>query len=69
MMTSTVIGANLGFFSYHVLKLKLYWYVAAPLAASVWFLSRNLIMKNCVDRIYYAGEHIYNQYRQEDLYH
>ena len=65
-MSTTVLGANLGFFSYYLLKSKLYWYYAAPLAFSVYFVSRNLMMRNCIDRIYYPGEAIYHNFRNDE---
>lgn len=54
MNMSTMLGANIGLLSYRVLNLSLHWYLAFPLAFSVYFLSRNFIMRNSMDRIYYS---------------
>ena len=63
MNLSTVLGVNVGFFSYQAMKTKLYWYVALPLSFGAYFVSRNIVMRNCMDRIYYPGEMVYKRYR------
>lgn len=67
MVSSYVIGANVWLFTYQLFKLRLYWYVALPLSFATGFVTRNLVMKNCIDRIYYPGHEVYNKYRREDL--
>lgn len=52
---SNLVGANVWLFTHHFMKLRLYWYVSLPVSLGLAFLSRNLVMKNCVDRIYYPG--------------
>lgn len=66
MNLSTAIGLNVGFFSYQALKTKLYWYVALPLGFGAYFVARNIVMRNCMDRIYYPGEMVYKRYRGTD---
>ena len=63
---SNIFGVNIGFFSYQIMKLKLHWYIAFPLAFSVFFVSRNVILRNCMDRIYYSSEHVYLKFRGHD---
>lgn len=67
MVSSYVIGANVWMFSYQLFKLRLYWYIALPLSFGVGFVVRNLVMKNCIDRIYYPGHQIYHKYRKAEL--
>ena len=52
--------------AYNVYRLKLYWYVSLPLGLYTGYLSRNFIMRNCIDRIYYPGEALYKQMRASD---
>lgn len=63
MNCCTLLGVNIGFFSYHLLKFRLYWYVAMPIGYGIYFFSRNTLMKNCIDRIYYPLEGVYNKLR------
>ena len=64
---SQILGLNIGFFTYQALKTRLYWYVAMPLGFVTFLVSRNLIMRNCMDRIYYPGEMVYKRYRGTDV--
>lgn len=64
---STVLGLNGGFWSYHIMKTRLYWYVALPLSFGVAFVSRNLVMRNTMDRIYYPIESVYKHIRKLEL--
>ena len=63
MVSSTILGLNIGYFSYLIMKMRLYWQVAMPLAVTVWFVSRNSILRNCMDRIYYPCEEVYKKLR------
>jgi hypothetical protein len=65
MMMSNVLGANIGYFSYRLMATSLHWYVALPLGFGAYYVSRNLIMRNCMDRIYFSLEHVFKRYRQE----
>lgn len=56
MKISNIFGLNVGFFSYQIMKIKLHWYIALPIAFSSFFVSRNVILRNCMDRIYYSSE-------------
>ena len=38
-----------------------------PLGFVTFLVSRNLIMRNCMDRIYYPGEMVYKRYRGTDI--
>ena len=64
---TSVLGLNIGFFTYQALKTRLYWYVAMPLGFVTYLVSRNLMMRNCMDRIYYPGEMVYKRYRGTDV--
>lgn len=65
MMMSNLLGVNIGYFSYRVMATSLHWYVAAPLGFATFFVSRNLIMRNCMDRIYFSIEHVFKRFRDE----
>ena len=60
---TTILGLNLGWFTYQILKTSLHWYVAMPLGFTVYFLGRNVLTRNCMDRIYYSSEHVYKKFR------
>ena len=62
----SIAGLNIGFFMYQFLKTKLHWYIAMPLGFSAYFVSRNILMTNCMDRIYYSSEHVYKEIRKND---
>lgn len=64
MNMSTILGANIGLFSYRFLHLSLHWYIAGPLAFATFFVSRNIFMRNAMDRIYYASHEIFVKYKQ-----
>ena len=66
MKMSNIFGVNIGFFSYQIMKIKLHWYIAMPIAFSAFFVSRNVILRNCMDRIYYSSEHVYMKSRGHD---
>ena len=44
----------------------MHWYIALPLSFGAYFLSRNLILRNCMDRIYYSLEPIYLKLKGKD---
>ena len=64
---STLIGLNAGFFSYQALRTirVIKWYMAGGLGFSAFVLAKNFSFKNCVDRIYFAQEHIFKRVRSE----
>jgi len=59
-------GANITFFSYHLLFKHLKLYVGIPFTIATFFLSRNLIMKNFMDKIYFPIAPLYEKMRSED---
>lgn len=61
-----MIGLNVAMLTYNLYHLKLYWYVSLPLSLFTGYLARNLIMKNCIDRIYFPGEGLYKRMRASD---
>lgn len=65
MNMSNLLGANIGFFTYRFLHLSLHWYIAAPLAFSVYFVSRNILMRNTMDGIYYSSHDVFLKYKDE----
>ena len=65
MMMSNMLGLNIGYFTYRLLSTSLHWYVAFPLGFGACFVSRNFIMRNCMDRIYFSIEHVFKRFRQE----
>ena len=66
MNLSYLVGGNIGFFLYQGMKTTMHWYIALPLSFGAYFLSRNLILRNCMDRIYYSLEPIYLKLRGKD---
>ena len=65
MTMSTLLGVNIGYFSYRLMATSLHWYVAMPLGFAAYFVSRNLIMRNCMDRIYFSVEHVFKRFRDQ----
>ena len=53
VMISHLLGFNLALASYFCGFGKLRWYVSTPLTFATYFLFRNLVMKNLIDKIYY----------------
>ena len=37
-----------------------------PLGFCSFFVSRNMLLRNCMDRIYYSSEHVYKKVRSSD---
>jgi hypothetical protein len=62
---SYLLGANFTFFAYHLAFKHLKLYVGIPLTVATFFVSRNLIMKNCMERVYWPVEGVYNRLREE----
>jgi hypothetical protein len=50
---SYILGLNAALASYCLVFSRLRWYVSLPLTFAVGFVSRNLVMKYCMDKIYY----------------
>lgn len=59
-------GINLGFFSYHLVFRHVKRFIGLPLTFIVFFEGRNIIMKNCMDRIYYPLQPLYLRLRSLD---
>ncbi len=59
-------GVNLGFFSYHLVFKHFKMFIGLPLTFIVFFEGRNLIMKNCMDKIYFPLEPLYKRLRALD---
>ena len=60
---STLIGANIAFFAYSLVLRKMKVYVSFPMTLAIYLLSRNLVMKNNLDRIYLPMESVFNEIR------
>lgn len=63
---SWILGVNIAFIGYHFAFKHLKKYVGIPLTFVTFFVSRNLIMKSCMDKIYYPLLPIYERIRAED---
>lgn len=63
---SYVLGANITFFSYHFAFKHMKLYVGIPLTIATFFVSRNLLMKNCMDKIYFPLYPIYQKVRGDE---
>lgn len=61
---STLLGINLAFFAHCLVFRRLKYYWQLPLFFVTMLLSRNLISKNCFERIYYPLEPIYYEIRK-----
>lgn len=58
---SYLLGINCAIAGYFMGLGRLRWYVSAPTTFVVFFLSRNLVMKNCIDKVYYPVQPLYQQ--------
>lgn len=65
-LLSWIGGANFAFFAYHLAFKHFKPFIGLPLTAVTFFLSRNLIMKNCMDKVYYPLLPLYQKMRSED---
>ncbi len=59
-------GLNIAFFGYQLAFKHMKVYVGLPLTLATFWLSRNLIMKACMDKIYYPLVPVYERMRGED---
>ena len=59
-------GINLAYLSYHVAFRHLKRFIGLPLTFIVFFEGRNMLMKNCMDKIYYPLEPLYQRLRKTD---
>lgn len=59
-------GLNLAFFAWHFGIKNLKPYIGIPLTLVTFFLSRNFIMKNCMDKVYFPIAPLYAKMRQEE---
>jgi len=66
ILLSWVGGLNVAFVGYHVLFKNLKRFIGLPLTFVVFFEARNLIMKNCMDKIYYPIEPLYQRLRSTE---
>lgn len=63
---SNILGANLALFAFTAGKLaKANWYVQIPLMLGIFYTSRNIVMRNCLDGIYYPLRPLYQNVWQE----
>ena len=66
LVLSYIGGINIAYFAYHLAFKKLRRYVGLPLTFITFFECRNLIMKNCMDKIYFPIEPLYKELRGEE---
>ena len=66
LVLSWVGGINLAFFAYNLGFKHLKKYVGIPLTFVTFFLSRNMIMKSCLDKIYFPIAPLYEKMRGEE---
>ncbi len=59
-------GANIAFFGYHLAFKHLKRYIGLPVTVATFFVSRNLIMKRCMDKVYYPLQPLYEKMRAEE---
>ncbi len=57
---SYLVGINAALISYQCGLKRLKWYVSPILTFAVFFVSRNYVLKNCIDRIYYPLQPVYS---------
>ena len=56
---SNILGANCAVLSYFAALRHLRWYMAFPLTYAAFHVSRNLVLKRAIDKIYYPVEPIF----------
>ena len=66
LVLSYVGGLNISFLAWHLGIKNLKAYLGIPLVIATFFISRNFIMKNCMDKIYFPIKPIYDKLRQEE---
>ena len=60
VMVSNILGANCALLAFTAGRLaKANWYVQIPLMAAIFYTSRNIVMRNCLDGIYYPLRPLY----------
>lgn len=63
---SWLIGLNVAFLGYHLAFKNLKRYVGLPLTVATFFVTRNLVMRNCMDKIYYPLHQLYKAMKAEE---
>lgn len=63
---SWLLGLNVAFLGYHLAFRNLKRYVGVPLTVASFFVTRNLVMRNCMDKIYYPLEPLYKAMKAEE---
>jgi hypothetical protein len=66
LLLSWLLGINAAFFAYHLGLKHLRKYLGIPLTFIVFFETRNLAMRNCMDKIYFPIEGLYYKVRGEE---
>ena len=66
IILSWLAGINLAFFSWHLGIKNLRKYLGIPLAFLIFFESRNIFMRNAMDKIYFPLEPVYKKTRGDD---
>lgn len=61
---STLLGFNVAFFSYYLALRFLKPYVGIPLALGTFLVTRNILCRNSLERIYYPMEPVYQEIRK-----
>ena len=59
IILSWIGGLNIAFVGYHLGLKHLKKYIGLPLTFLLFFESRNFLMKNCMDKIYFPIEPLY----------
>ena len=62
MGVSTLIGINTALITFILLRRKLFW-ISIPLTFIAYLEGRNIAMRNCLDRIYFPLEPLYQEIR------
>jgi len=63
---SWLLGLNVAFLGYHLAFKNLKRYIGVPLTVASFFVTRNLVMRNCMDKIYYPLEPLYKAMKAEE---
>jgi hypothetical protein len=63
---SWLLGLNVAFLGYHLAFKNLKKYIGVPLTVVAFFVTRNLVMRNCMDKIYYPLEPLYKAMKAEE---
>ena len=65
VILSCLIGINSAFFGYHLLFKNLKVYIGLPLTFITLFETRNIALRNCMDKIYFSIQPIYQKLRKD----